>query len=89
MPTENPVNWSDFMSAASQIAAILILVCELAGPAQAYTKGEKVFKLIQYLVEFVTSAEAGFIVFLLLRVTEMPEEWMAVFSGVAAFFGQS
>ena len=44
MPIKQPAVWSDFATAVSQIAAILIIVCALAGPAQAYAKGEKVFK---------------------------------------------
>lgn len=87
MAIKQPAVWSDFATAVSQIAAILIIVCALAGPAQAYAKGEKVFKFFQFVVEFVTSAAAGFIVFLLLRVTDMPEEWIAAFSGISAFFG--
>lgn len=87
MPTKNPAVWSDFLTAIGQITAILILVCALAGPAQQYSKGEKMFNLFHYLAEVVTSMVAGFIVYLLLRVTEMHEEWIAAFSGLGAYFG--
>ena len=43
MPTKSPAVWSDFLTAIGQITAILILVCALAGPAQQYSKGEKMF----------------------------------------------
>lgn len=87
MPTKSPAVWSDFLTAIGQITAILILVCALAGPAQQYSKGEKMFNFFHYLAEVVTSMVAGFIVYLLLRVTEMHEEWIAAFSGLGAYFG--
>lgn len=87
MPTKSPAVWADFLTTISQIAFILIFVCALAGPAQKYAKGEQIFKIGQYFVEVITSAAAGFIVFLLLRVSSIPEEWIAAFSGLSAYFG--
>lgn len=87
MSLKQPAVWSDFMTAIQQITAVLIVVCALAGPAQAYVKGEEKFVLIKYAVEVVTSALSGIIVFLLLRVIDMPEEWLAAFTGIGTFFG--
>lgn len=75
------------MTATAMITVILIIVCSISGAAMPYVKGEKVFKFIRYLVEVITSAAAGFIMFLLLRVTDIPGEWIAAFSGIAAYFG--
>ena len=74
------------MTAIAMITVILIIVCSISGAAMPYVKGEKMFKFIRYLVEVITSAAAGFIVFLLLRVTDIPGEWIAAFSGIAAYF---
>lgn len=79
--------WEDFMTAIAMITVILIIVCSISGAAMPYVKGEKMFKFIRYLVEVITSAAAGFIVFLLLRVTDIPGEWIAAFSGISAYFG--
>lgn len=87
MPEKQPATWADFVTAISQITAVLILVCALTGPAQAYIKGEKKFDLIRYFVEVVTSALSGVIIFLLLRVFDMPEEWLAAFTGIGTLFG--
>uniref|UniRef100_UPI00272B4CD1 hypothetical protein n=1 Tax=uncultured Parasutterella sp. TaxID=1263098 RepID=UPI00272B4CD1 len=40
-----------------------------------------------YSVEVLTSAIAGVIVNLLLRVTDLPEEWIGAFTGIGSFFG--
>ncbi len=87
MATNEPAVWSDFLTAISQITAVLIIVCALAGPAQPYIKGEEKFVFIKYIVEVITSALSGVIVFLLLRVIDMPEEWLAAFTGIGTFFG--
>lgn len=86
MKTE-PAQFQDFMTALTYIACVLIFVCSLSGAAMPYVKGEKVFVFAKYLVEVVSSAAAGVIVFLILRVTDMPEEWIAAFSGLSAYFG--
>lgn len=87
MPAKQPAVWADFITAVNQIAFYLLLLCALAGPAQKYVKGDKPFRILQYLIEVVTSALTGVIVFLLLRVFDMPEEWLAALTGIAAFFG--
>ncbi|MFQ7008804.1 MAG: phage holin family protein [Parasutterella sp.] len=74
--------WEDFMTAIAMITVILIIVCSISGAAMPYER-EKMFKFIRYLVEVITSAAAGFIVFLLLRVTDIPGEWIAAFSGIS------
>lgn len=84
---KNPSGWSDFLTTINQITFILLLLCALAGPAQEYAKGEKPFKIITYSVEVLTSAIAGVIVNLLLRVTDLPEEWIGAFTGIGSFFG--
>lgn len=87
MPEKQPAMWSDFLTAINQITAVLIIVCALAGPAQAYVKGEKKFVFVRFLVEVVTSALSGIFIFLLLRVYDMPEEWLAAFTGIGTLFG--
>lgn len=77
------------MTAIAMITVVLIIVCSISGAAMPYVKGEKMFKFIRYLVEVITSAAAGFIVFLLLRVTDIPGEWIAAFSGISAYFRNS
>lgn len=86
MKTE-PARIEEFMTALTYIAGVLIIVCSLSGAAMPYVKGEKMFTFARYLVEVVSSAAAGVIVFLLLRVTDMPEEWIAALSGLSAYFG--
>ena len=43
--------------------------------------------LARYIVEVMTSAIAGVIVFLLLKVTDLPDESIAALTGVASFYG--
>lgn len=82
-----PARIEDFMTAITYIAGVLILVCSVSGAAMPYVKGGKMFVFARYLVEVISSAAAGVIVFLILRVTDMPEEWIAALSGLSAYFG--
>lgn len=83
----NPQRFDDFMTALTLISIALGGVSALAGAAIPYVKGEREFMLARYVVEVMTSAIAGVIVFLLLKVTDLPEEWIAALTGVASFYG--
>lgn len=84
---KNPQRLDDFMTALTLISLALGGVSALAGAAMPYVKGEREFMLARYVVEVMTSAIAGVIVFLLLKVTDLPEEWIAALTGVASFYG--
>lgn len=84
---KNPQRLDDFMTALTLISLALGGVSALAGAAMPYVKGERDFMLARYIVEVMTSAIAGVIVFLLLKVTDLPEEWIAALTGVASFYG--
>lgn len=83
----NPQRFDDFMTALTLISLALGGVSALAGAAMPYVKGERDFMLARYIVEVMTSAIAGVVVFLLLKVTDLPEEWIAALTGVASFYG--
>lgn len=83
----NPQRFDDFMTALTLISLALGGVSALAGAAMPYVRRERKFMLARYIVEVMTSAIAGVIVFLLLKVTDLPEEWIAALTGVASFYG--
>lgn len=84
---KNPQKFDEFMTALSLISFALGFVSALAGAAIPYVKGERQFMFYRYIVEVATSAIAGVVVFLLLKVTDIPEEWIAALTGVASFYG--
>lgn len=69
------------------ITGSLVILCALVGAASTFVKGERQFKLSIYLFEVFSSMSAGTIVYLFLRVTSTPEEWIAAISGLSAYFG--
>ena len=83
----NPQRFDDFMTALTLFSLALGGVSALAGAAMPYVRREREFMLARYIVEVMTSAIAGVIVFLLLKVTDLPEEWIAALTGVASFYG--
>lgn len=83
----NPQRFDDFVTALTLISLALGGVSALAGAAMPYVRREREFMLARYIVEVMTSAIAGVIVFLLLKVTDLPEEWIAALTGVASFYG--
>lgn len=84
---KNPQRLDDFMTALTLFSLALGGVSALAGAAMPYVRREREFMLARYIVEVMTSAIAGVIVFLLLKVTDLPEEWIAALTGVASFYG--
>ena len=83
----NPQRFDDFMTALTLISLALGGVSALAGAAMPYVRREREFMLARYIVEVMTSAIAGVIVFLLLKVTDLPDESIAALTGVASFYG--
>ena len=83
----NPQRLDDFMTALTLFSLALGGVSALAGAAMPYVKREREFMLARYIVEVMTSAIAGVIVFLLLKVTDLPDESIAALTGVASFYG--
>lgn len=83
----DPQKFDEFITALSLIAFALGFVSSLAGAAMPYVKGERKFMFYRYIVEVATSAIAGVVVFLLLKVTDIPEEWIAALTGIASFYG--
>lgn len=83
----NPQRFDDFMTSLTLISLALVGVSALAGAAMPYVRREREFMLARYIVEVMTSAIAGVIVFLLLKVTDLPEEWIAALTGVSSFYG--
>lgn len=86
---KDPQKFDEFMTALSLISFALGFVSSLAGAAMPYVKGERKFMFYRYIVEVATSAIAGVVVFLLLKVTDIPEEWIAALTGIASFYGTS
>lgn len=84
---KDPQKFDEFMTALSLISFALGFVSSLAGAAMPYVKGERKFMFYRYIVEVATSAIAGVVVFLLLKVTDIPEEWIAALTGIASFYG--
>lgn len=84
---KDPQKFDEFMTALSLISFALGLVSSLAGAAMPYVKGERKFMFYRYIVEVATSAIAGVVVFLLLKVTDIPEEWIAALTGISSFYG--
>ena len=84
---KDPQKFDEFMTALSLISFALGFVSALAGAAMPYVKGERQFMFYRYIVEVATSAIAGVVVFLLLKVTDIPEEWIAALTGIASFYG--
>ena len=83
----NPQRFDDLMTALTMISLALVGVSALAGAAMPYVRREREFMLARYIVEVMTSAIAGVIVFLLLKVTDLPDESIAALTGVASFYG--
>ena len=84
---KDPQKFDEFMTALSLISFALGFVSSLAGAAMPYVKGERKFMFYRYIVEVAASAIAGVVVFLLLKVTDIPEEWIAALTGIASFYG--
>ena len=76
---KDPQKFDEFMTALSLISFALGFVSSLAGAAMPYVKGERKFMFYRYI--------AGVVVFLLLKVTDIPEEWIAALTGIASFYG--
>ena len=87
MPYRTFEFWNKLLSSMQVIAGGLITLCAFAGAASAFVKGERQFKLSLYLFEVVSSMSAGTIVYLFLRATSTPEEWIVAISGLSAYFG--
>lgn len=83
----NPQRLDDFMTALTLFSLALGGVSALAGAAMPYVKREREFMLARYIVEVMTSAIAGVIFFLLLKVTDLPDESIAALTCVASFYG--
>ena len=84
---KDPQKFDEFMTALSLISFALGFVSSLAGAAMPFVKGEWIFMLYRSIVEVGTSAIGGVVVFLLLKVTDIPEEWIAALTGIASFYG--
>lgn len=87
MPYHRFEFWANLLTSMQTISAALVSLCAVVGAAGPFVKGERTFKLSLYCFEVFSSMSAGAIVYLLLRATSTPEEWIAAISGLSAYFG--
>lgn len=85
---KNPQKFDEFMTALSLISFALDLISALAGAAMPVRKRRKGnLCSIDTSLKWPHRQLPGVVVFLLLKVTDIPEEWIAALTGVASFYG--
>lgn len=87
MPYHKYEFWASLLTNMKTITAILVALCAFVGAAAPFVKGERQFKVSLYCFEVLSSMSAGTIVYLILKATSTPEEWIAAISGLSAYFG--
>ena len=87
MPYHKYEFWASLLTNMKTITTLLVAICAFVGAAAPFVKGERQFKISLYIFEVLSSMSAGTIVYLLLKVTSTPEEWIAAVSGLSAYFG--